>query len=151
MLSVIVDAQGAEDRLAGLFEQLTPAAVQGLVREVLVVGAARSELVAEAVDAICQDMGAELAGDLTAAIARAKSDWLLVMPAKIRFRPGWEERLKDHLAAGAKAATITGNNRRRLFEHYTFAMLIAREKAGSVVGTLDALRRQQGPDRVRLD
>jgi hypothetical protein len=144
MLSVIVDAQGAEDRLAGLFAQLTPAAVQGLAREVLVAGAGRSFV-------YCQSMGAELGDDQAQAIARARSDWLLVMPAAIRFREGWEERLKDHLAAGPRPATLVGNTRKRWFERYPFAVLVSRAAAASVRPAMDALRRQQGADRVRLD
>ena len=140
MLSVIVDAQGAEDRLAGLFAALTPAAVEGLVREVLV---------AEAVDALCQDMGAEAAGDLVQAVARAKSDWILVLPAAIRFRNGWVERLADHLAAGPSEALLLGDRSGGFLQRRLSGVLV-RRSAASGLAALEALRKQVS-DRVRLD
>ncbi|HEY8571080.1 cell wall biosynthesis glycosyltransferase [Phenylobacterium sp.] len=150
MLSVIVDAQGAEDRLAGLFAALTPAAVEGLVREVLVAGAAKTELGAEAVEAICKDMGAEEVGDLPAAVAQSKSDWVLVLPAAIRFRDGWVERLRDHLAAGPADALVRGQREGGLFAKRPAGVLTRRETASGLAG-LDALLRKLDRRARRLD
>ena len=150
MLSVIVDAEGAEDRLAGLFAQLTAAAVEGLVREVIVAGAARTDLVAEAVDALCQDMGAEEAVDLAAAVARTKSDWVLVLPAAIRFRNGWVERLGDHLKDGGGEALVLGDRPDSFFEKRLAGVLTRREAASEAAG-LQALRRKLGGRSRRLD
>jgi hypothetical protein len=150
MLSVIVEAQGAEDRLAGLFAQLTPAAVEGLVREVLVAGAAKTELVAEVVDAICQDMGAEEAGDVAQALARAKSEWVLVLPAAIRFRNGWVERLGDHLKEGGGEALVLGERPDSVFERRLAGVLARRDMASEAAG-LEPLRRKLGRRARRLD
>lgn len=150
MLSVIIDVEGAEDRLAGLFAVLTPAAVEGLVREVLVAGAAHAELVADAVDALCQDMGAEVAGDLVSAVSRAQSDWLLVLPAAIRLRNGWVERLRDHLAEGPTEALLHGERADNLFRARLAGVLIRRETALGLT-SLQGLRRKLGRGSRRLD
>jgi hypothetical protein len=149
MLSVIVDTQGAEDRLAGLLAQLTAAAVEGLVKEVLVVDAAHAETIADAIAALCEDTGAQAVGSVADGIARAKSDWLLVLPAAIRFGDGWVERLKDHLAAGPRATAVAGLKPPGLFARRPYGMLVSRAKA-SGKSSLAALRGQQGADRIRL-
>jgi hypothetical protein len=149
MLSVIVDTQGAEDRLGGLLAQLTSAAVEGLVREVLVVDAAHSEAVADAIAAMCEATGAKAVGDLADGIARAKSDWLLALPAQIRFGDGWVERLKDHVAAGPRAVVVEGLKPPGLFARRPYGMLVSRVDA-SGLATLAALRGQQRADRIRL-
>lgn len=154
MLSVIVDASRKEDRLSGLLAQLTPAAVEGLVKEVLVAGPAWSELVADHVDAICEDTGAELAGSLGQAIARAKSDMLLVLPPEVRFANGWVERLSDYLAAGGRAALLEGDREGGLFAARPTGVLIPRRAAEALVEPdMQALRRElraAGGGRRRL-
>jgi hypothetical protein len=143
MLTVIIDASRDEDRLAGLLAALTPAALEGLVREVLIAGAAASELVAEHVDALCEDTGAESAGDLGQAIGRAKSDLLLIVPARIRFADGWVERLGDLLAGGGREAVLEGEKGAGLFAGRPYGVLIGRPAAAALVQPdLKGLRRQ---------
>lgn len=149
MLSVIVDTQGAEDRLAGLLAQLTSAAVEGLVKEVLVVDAVHGEAIADAIAAMCEDTGARAVGSVADGIGWAKSDWLLVLPAAIRFRDGWVERLKDHLAAGPRAAVVEGMRPSGFLARRPYGVLVSRARA-SGKASLAALRSQQGADRVRL-
>jgi hypothetical protein len=149
MLSVIVDTQGAEDRLAGLLAQLTSAAVEGLVKEVLVVDAAHGEAIADAIAAMCEDTGARAVGSVADGIGRAKSDWLLVLPAAIRFRDGWVERLKDRVTAGPRAAVVEGMKPSGLFARRPYGVLVSRARA-SGKASLAALRSQQGADRIRL-
>ena len=152
MLSVIIEAGTAEDRLAGLLAVLTPAAVDGLVREVLVAGPAWSELVADQVDALCDDTGAELAGDLGQAVGRAKSDLLLVLPVAIRFRNGWVERLGDHLRGGGGEAVLSGEKPPGLFARRPYGVIIGKAAAaGLVEPDLKGLRGKLGPGARRLD
>lgn len=152
MLSVIIDAGTAEDRLAGLLAVLTPAAVEGLVREVLVAGPAWSELVADQMDALCDDTGAELAGDVGQAVGRAKSDLLLVLPVAIRFRNGWVERLGDHLRDGGGEAVVWGDRPPGLFARRLYGVIISRSAAaGLVEPDLKGLRGKLGPGARRLD
>lgn len=103
MLSVIIDARAAPAKLPPLLAQLTAGAVDGLVREVLIVGP-REGLI----DRLCEDMGAEAEPTLTAATQRAKGQIVLGLPADFRFRPNWIESLSGFLAEGGKAAVVSG-------------------------------------------
>jgi hypothetical protein len=151
MLSVIIDTTDGEDRLAGLLAALTPAAVEGVVREVLVVDEARAEVVAAEVDLLCEDMGAEMAGDLASAIERAKSDWLLVLPADIRFHNGWIEQLTDHLASGAREAILVGDAKSGLLGARPAGVLVSKAAAAGIRDPdLQGLRRKLGARAVRL-
>jgi hypothetical protein len=144
MLSVIVEAGQDEARAAGLLAALVQAAVEGLVREVFLAGVRTPALR----EALCEETGALPAADLGEAARRAKSDWVLVLPARIRFRDGWVERLKDHLAAGPRPAMIRGIRDGGLFGRRPVGWL---SRCGaSVVGAGGSLR-QKGADRVRLD
>ena len=67
-----------QDRLPALLAALTSAAVDGLVREVLIAGGGPPELL----EVLREETGAELAADLAPAIAAARSERLLVLPAQ---------------------------------------------------------------------
>jgi hypothetical protein len=142
MLSVIVEAGEDEDRVAGLLAALTQASVEGLVREVLLAGVRTPALR----NALGDETGALATTSLAEAAGRAKADWLLVLPARIRFRDGWVERLKDHLAAGPRPAVIRGMREGGLFARPPIAVLARRTSVGAGGGL-----RQKGADRVRLD
>lgn len=154
MLSLIIDTTDGEDRLAGLLAALTPAAVEGFVREVLVVDESRAEVVAAEVDALCEDMGAEIAGDLASAIERAKSDWLLVLPADIRFQSGWIEQLRDHLAGGGREAILVGDGKGGMLGGLgarPAGVLVSKSAAAGIADPdLQGLRRKLGARAVRL-
>ena len=104
MLSVIVETADSGDRLPALLACLTSASVEGLVREVLIAGGGPPELLA----VLREETGAELAADIAEALGVAKSDRLLVLPAKIRLRPGWLEALARHVRGGGGDALIEG-------------------------------------------
>jgi hypothetical protein len=103
MLTVIIDARAAPAKLPPLLAQLTAGAVDGLVREVLIVGPQ-----AGLIDQLCGDMGAEAEPTPQAAFQRAKGQLVLALPADFRFREGWIERLSGFLAQGGKAAVVLG-------------------------------------------
>ncbi len=103
MLSVIV-VDGDADRLAGLLAALTPAAVEGLVREVLIATDGPAELLR----AVCDHMGAERVADLPSALQAARSDLLLIAQPSFRPKEGWVERLSDHLRNGGRTARLEG-------------------------------------------
>ena len=103
MLSVIVDARAAPDRLPPLLADLTTGVVERVVREVVIIGP-REGLI----ELLCEDTGAEAEPTLAAALARTKSSLVLAMPADFRFREGWIERLQRFLAEGGKAAQLKG-------------------------------------------
>ena len=143
MLTVIV-APGDPDRLAGLLAALTPAAVEGLVREVLIAGAGARALV----EALCDETGAEPAADVRSAVRQAKSELLLVAAPEWRPLEGWVEKLADHLREGGRAAVLPGLGA-GLFRRAPEALLVGRADAGSKADVA-GLRRVLGPRARRL-
>ena len=105
MLTVIIDARADATRLPALLAQLTAGAVDGLVRQVVIV-APREGLVAE----LCEETGADTALTLGDAAQAARSDLLLVAPPELRLRDGWIEQLTRFVADGGRVARVTGLN-----------------------------------------
>lgn len=104
MLTVVVCANDSAAELAGLLAALVPAAVDGLVREVIVTDPApRAEI-----RAICEDAGAELAPSFAEAAAQAHYEVVLVLPAGMRLRAGWEAAVGERLARGGGPASLAG-------------------------------------------
>lgn len=147
MLSVIVETADAGDRLPALLGALTSAAVDGLVREVLIAGGGPPELLA----VLREETGAELADDLASAIAAARSDRLLVLPAKIRLKTGWLDALGRHLREGGGEAVIVGEGG-GLLRAKVYGVLVARgAAAGLAHPDLKRLGRVLGRGAARLD
>jgi len=145
MLSVIVETADDGDRLPGLLAALTSAAVEGLVREVLIAGGGPPELL----DVLREETGAELAADLAGAIAAARSDRLLVLPARIRLKPDWLEALARHLRSGGGEAVVVGDG--GLIGGRPFGVLIGRAAAAGLAHPdLKRLRGELGRGAVRL-
>lgn len=150
MLSAIIDAGEDAVRLEGLLVALTPAAVEGVVRDVLIVDAARSDLVAEAIALLCDETGAKVVGDFGQAFAQARSDWLLAAPAAFRPRAGWVEALAVHMRDGRGQALLRGEGG-GLFNPAPVALVVAKDRARALVHPdLKALRRQLGPTVPRI-
>lgn len=131
MLTVIVEARTDTDRLAGLLGQLTAGAVEGLVRQVLIVGP-REGLIAE----LCEATGADAAPGWGEAMQAARSDLLLAAPAALRLREGWIEAVTRYVADGGRAAVVRGQGR-------PAGVLVERARAVGQ-GDLRGLRRQLG-------
>lgn len=145
MLSVIVETGDAGDRLPALLAALTSAAVEGLVREVLIAGGGPPELL----EVLREETGAELADDLAAAIKVARSERLLVMPDRIRLRSGWLEGLARHLRGGGGDAIILGEG--GALRAKPFGVLLGRAAAAGLAHPdLNRLRGQLGRGAVRL-
>jgi hypothetical protein len=145
MLTVIVETADAGDRLPALLAALTSAAVEGLVREVLIAGGGPPELL----EVLREETGAELADDLAAGIKAARSEWLFVLPAKIRLKSGWLETLAKHLRGGGGDAVIVGES--GFFGEKPFGLVIGRGPAAALAHPdLKRLRGQLGRGAVRL-
>lgn len=146
MLSVIVDAREEPRKLPALLAQLTGGAVEGLVREVFIV-APHSETVV----AICEDMGAEAADTVEAALAWAKGETVLVLPADLRLRDGWIEALGDHLATGGGDALVPGLADGGLLAKRPYGVLVERARVVRLENPdLKRLRRQLGLRPLRI-
>jgi hypothetical protein len=146
MLSVIVLAEREGERLPGVLAALTSAAVEGLVRDVAIVGGGPPALLA----ALRDDTGAELVGSLAAAITAARSELLLVAPAAWRPRADWIERLAGHLRDGGREALLAGEGG-GLFRRTAYGVLIGRARAQALAHPdLPGLRRSLGARGVRI-
>lgn len=145
MLTVIVETADSGDRLPALLACLTSASVEGLVREVLIAGGGPPELLA----VLREETGAELAPDLATALADSRSDRLLVLPAKIRLKPGWLEALTRHLRGGGGDAVIEGEA--GFLQARPFGVLMPRSAASGLAHPdLKGLRGKLSRRAVRL-
>lgn len=124
MLTVIVQAGGDGERLPGVLAALTSAAVEGLVREVVIAGGGPADLLAVLRD----ETGAELASGLAEAVGRAKSDLLLVMGDDFRPRGAWLDGLVRRLREGGREAVVAGEGGGFL-KSAPYAVLIPATKA----------------------
>lgn len=145
MLTVIVEAGNSSERLPALLAQLTSAAVEGLVREVLIAGGGPPELLS----VLSEETGAEVAANLDAAIAAARSERLLVLPASLKLRGDWLERLGGHLRSGGADALIAGVGGLLLRRGY--GVLIGKAAVGGLAHPdLKRIRRHLPHSAVRL-
>jgi len=145
MLSVIVETADAGQRLPALLASLTSLAIEGLVREVLIAGGGPQELL----EVLREETGAELADDLAHGIAASRSDRLLILPAKIRLKPGWLDLLTKHLRTDGGDALIVGEG--GLLGEKSFGVLLSRSVAlGLAHPDLKRLRGKLGRRARRL-
>jgi hypothetical protein len=145
MLTVVVEAGEASERLPGLLAQLTSAAVDGLVREVVIAGGGPEELLT----VLREETGAELTDDLGTAFGKARSARLLVLPASIRLRPDWLAALGRHLRGGGGDALLVGEG--GPFSRRGYGVLVSREAvSGLAHPDLNRVRRQLARSAVRL-
>lgn len=105
MISVVLVASEDLPGLAAQMAMLVPAAVDGLVKEVVLVADGEP-----GVEALAEDSGARLvrakgeAKDrLAAGAATARGDWILTLRAGPVLREGWREPVERRLAGGAGA------------------------------------------------
>jgi glycosyltransferase involved in cell wall biosynthesis len=124
MISVVIPTLDDEARLATTLAPLVPAAIHGVVTEVIVADGGSTD----ATLAIADDTGArvvpaeaDLGRRLAAGCAAARSDWLLVLPPGVRLEAGWEAAAEAHIGgapgkAGYFRVVLEGQGT-RLREH----------------------------------
>lgn len=94
MISVVIATLNAAETLTGTLSALVPAAMNNLVREVVIADAGSADLTLE----IVEDAGARIvSGGLIEGCAAAKGPWLLILPADVRLMPEWEAAARDHI------------------------------------------------------
>lgn len=102
MISVIIPTRNAEHELAPTLAALVPAAVEGLVREVIIADGGSRDRTLE----IADGSGAEIViappgrgQQLKAAAGRARFPWLLFLHADTRLEHGWENEVEGFISA----------------------------------------------------
>jgi rSAM/selenodomain-associated transferase 2 len=102
MISVVIPTLNSEAHLARCLAALVPAAVDGLIRDAVIVDGGSADATAKIADAagatfITADKGR---GQQLAMGAReARSRWLLFLHADTILQPGWEEEAARHMRA----------------------------------------------------
>jgi len=110
MISVVLVPQGPV-ALSQVFAALVPAAIDGLVKEVIVAGGGEDPMVLNLVE----DSGARLVaadGDrgtrLAAGCAGARGDWILALDPATPLPDGWRAPVEAHLERGGGRAAWLG-------------------------------------------
>ena len=152
MLSVIIPTLDSAADLQGLLAALVPAAMDGLVREVICADAGSTDQTLE----ICEDTGAQVvAGGLVAAARAAKAEWVLVLPVEVQLPGGWAEAMKAHLMRGKRPAVVRGVREPGLAARFAAVPAGLLAEASKVVGQAETrdvkvLVRVLGEGAVRL-
>ncbi|WP_072397389.1 glycosyltransferase [Hyphomicrobium sp. CS1GBMeth3] len=132
MISVIIPATNAEAHLAETLSSLVSAAVDGLVREVIVVDGGSTDRTL----AIADDAGADIVkadggrgSQLRAGAARARFPWLLFLDADTLLDTGWEREVNLHIER------VQSGRRRAEVASFRFQL----DDEGALPRTLEAL------------
>ena len=136
MISVIVQSLNSESTLPACLGALVPAAVDAVVREVIVVDGGSTD----ATLAIVEDAGAKRAASLGEAVAGAKADWLLLLPADIRLETGWDAEAAAHLQnRGGRGARFRSAQWWPLRLGDQRAVLVRKDRFGKPLGRIKRL------------
>jgi len=111
MITTVLATHNDARRLGETLAALVPAAVDGLIRQVIIADAGSADATLE----IADDAGATMVtGGVQAGIAVAKEDWLLVLDPGARLAPGWDAVARTHATSGTGPAVIRLGPRRGL-------------------------------------
>lgn len=111
MISVVIPTLNAEAHLAQSMSSLVTAAVDGLVREVIVADGGSTDRTLEIADGAGAEIVKSEAGrgaQLRAGASRARFPWLLFLNADTYLDPGWEREAHLHIErvdSGRRRAT----------------------------------------------
>jgi hypothetical protein len=113
MISVVIPTLNAGPALPVTLACLVGAALEGLVKEVLVADGGSTDFTLE----YAEDAGARIleGQGVAAACAAARGDWLLILQPGVRLAPDWETAVAAHMAMGWERAARF-RTRRRLAE-----------------------------------
>jgi glycosyltransferase involved in cell wall biosynthesis len=105
MLSVVIETHTNADALATTLASLVGAAVDGVVREVIVCDTGSCAQTY----AIAEHAGCRYLSDTNTAVgvSQAKSDWLLLLEPGARLLDGWMDVVTAHVGATTQAARFT--------------------------------------------
>ena len=101
MISVVIPALNSERCLPRCFDSLIPAAVRGVVREVIVADGGSSDstlAMADAAGAHIISAGKSRSAQLIAGADAARSDWILFLLPETALEQGWDVEAESFLA-----------------------------------------------------
>jgi glycosyltransferase involved in cell wall biosynthesis len=100
VISVLIPTLNDEAVLGRALAPLVPAAVAGLVREVIVADGGSTDATLDiADDAGCRILAGQPSSEerLRAAAEKAQGDWLMLMRPCVQLLPGWEQVVRQHV------------------------------------------------------
>ena len=104
MISVIIPTLNDERRLVAALAPLVPAAMEGLVRELICADGGSTDAtfdIADDAGAVFLNLEGDASARIAAASARAKGPWLLTLDPNVRLEFGWESAALKHMNAHA--------------------------------------------------
>lgn len=112
MLSVLIETRNDEEALARTLASLVGAVVEGVVRDVVVCDLGSTDQTRY----VAEHAGCNLiaTGGITAGIAAAKGDWLLIVEPGARLLEGWTEQLIGHFNKSTMPARLSRARSERL-------------------------------------
>ena len=134
MISVVIATHNDERTLGQCLAALVPAAIDGLVREVILADAGSTDDTLE----IAEDAGARVVrGDVALACQAARCDWLLIVKADHVAPQDWDAAVAAHVNGRSGKAAWWG--RSGLFGGKTVQGLLVPRRAFDAAGYLGAL------------
>lgn len=112
MLSVLIETRNDEEGLARTLASLIPAAVEGVVREVIVCDRGSIDGTHRVADQAGCHFLAE--GGIRAGITQAKAEWLMLLEPGARLVEGWIDSVEEHVAKSAMAARFSRSRTARM-------------------------------------
>jgi len=105
MLTVLIETKNNEEALARTLATLIGAAVEGIVRDVIVCDQGSTDQTHRVAEhAGCHYVGE---GGIAAAVRQAKGEWLLILEPGARLVEGWIEEVARHIAKNTIPARFT--------------------------------------------
>lgn len=105
MLTVLIETKNDDEGLARTLSSLVPAAVEGIVRDVIVCDHGSTDQTHRVAEhAGC---GFVTEGGLSAALRQAKGEWLLLLEPGARLSEGWSEAVVAHVSRQSIPARFT--------------------------------------------
>jgi hypothetical protein len=147
VISVIVTASDDPKPLARLLTALVPAAADGLVKEVAVVGAAGPS------EELADDAGADLRASFAEAVAQAKGEWVAGLPLAAVFTTDWMHVIAQHMARDEAApARLTARANGLSLSGGPEGWLVPRKLVPSAVAAEQDIHRlaRRGGRRLRI-
>lgn len=132
MISVVIPTLNSEAELGPALTSLVPAAVDGLVREVIVADGGSSDRTLDIADGAGADIvraSTSRSAQLKAGAARARFPWLLFLNPEIVLDPGWEREASVHMER------VDNGRRRNAAASFRFAV----DDEGLLPRSLEAL------------